>query len=236
MTTFFLIIIIIVLIVQLNNKSKDGVNNNLYQRGYQDGWDALKSHVSVLLGKDKINKKDLQDIVAKGPMNGAAPVAHAAQRVARPPVDEKARALRNTNIVLYLASFLFVAAGAAFIAAAVDDTVKLIGVWLLVAAFYGSGLYIHSHMKRLKPAAVAFAQDAGTDADVIDDAGLDAGGDASVPGDAAVDSGTIIPPGVGGSSGGACDCAVSSAQSQAQFASMCFTVAAAGWLIRRRRR
>ncbi|QQR89369.1 MAG: hypothetical protein IPJ88_14355 [Myxococcales bacterium] len=93
----------------------------------------------------------------------------------------------------------------------------------------------------IAPAALAFAQDAGTDADVIDDGGITGNPDAAVDdggtgsGDAGADSGTLIPPGVGGSSGGACNCAVSAAQSQAQFSSMCFTLAAAAWLIRRRR-
>ena len=162
MTTLSLIIIIIVLIILLRKKSEGAADTDAYQRGYSDGWNALGSRVTSLLKANTLDKNKLKslvdgqlDSVDSSELQSGVQAAHKSSK--KQVVDSQQRALRNTNIVLYLASFLFVAAGAAFIAAAVDDTVKLFGVWLLVAAFYGAGLYIHANIPRLRPAAVAFA-------------------------------------------------------------------------------
>ncbi|MEO7904771.1 MAG: hypothetical protein ABIR91_03195, partial [Candidatus Saccharimonadales bacterium] len=71
-------------------------------------------------------------------------------------VSPEVTSLRNLNIILYVASFLLVAAGALFIGAAVPDGVKLIGVWAIVGVFYGAGYVLHRMVARLQPAAVAF--------------------------------------------------------------------------------
>lgn len=70
--------------------------------------------------------------------------------------ERAARSLRNLNTILYMASFLLVAAGALFVAAAMPDAVKLIGVWLIIAAFYGVGVTLYQLVVRLRPAALAF--------------------------------------------------------------------------------
>lgn len=70
--------------------------------------------------------------------------------------EKAARSLRNLNTILYMASFLLVAAGALFVGAAMPDAVKLFGVWLIVAVFYLAGFTLHLTSERLRPAAVAF--------------------------------------------------------------------------------
>lgn len=70
--------------------------------------------------------------------------------------EKAARSLRNLNTILYMASFLLVAAGALFVGAAMPDAVKLFGVWLIVAVFYIAGFVLHVTSARLRPAAVAF--------------------------------------------------------------------------------
>ena len=80
--------------------------------------------------------------------------------VAAPPLDEsiqkEQRSIRNLNILLYMASFLLIAAGVAFIATDIADIVKLIGVWLIVIVFYGVGMGLYAGSERLRPAGMAF--------------------------------------------------------------------------------
>ncbi len=73
------------------------------------------------------------------------------------PVKTKQQiAERNLNILLYMASFLIVAAAAAFIATSMPPLVRLAGLWLVIIAFYGVGLLLHAKVTYLKPAATAF--------------------------------------------------------------------------------
>ncbi len=70
---------------------------------------------------------------------------------------EKARVtLRNLNTMLYMASFLLVAAAATFIAAAMPEIVRLVGLIIAVAAFYVVGLGLYKFIPRFRPAALAF--------------------------------------------------------------------------------
>lgn len=66
------------------------------------------------------------------------------------------RDLQNINTILYVASFLLVAAAVLFIGAAVDNSLKFIGAWVITIGFYFSGMVLHSSSERLRPAAVAF--------------------------------------------------------------------------------
>jgi len=63
---------------------------------------------------------------------------------------------RNLNVLLYMASFLIVAAAAAFIATSMPPLVRLAGLWLVIVAFYGTGLILHAKVSYLKSAATAF--------------------------------------------------------------------------------
>jgi len=64
--------------------------------------------------------------------------------------------LRNLNVVLYVASFLFVAAAAALMAAAVAPVVRLTGLIVVVGLFYIGGLVLYLKFPRVRPAAIAF--------------------------------------------------------------------------------
>ncbi len=66
------------------------------------------------------------------------------------------RDLQNINTILYVASFLLVAAAVLFIGGSVDNSLKFIGAWAVTIGFYGSGMILHSSSQRLRPAAVAF--------------------------------------------------------------------------------
>ncbi len=70
--------------------------------------------------------------------------------------EKRRRDLRNINITLYSASLLLVAAAALFIGLAIPEQARFLGVVVVTALFYVSGLVIHARSRRLKPAAVAF--------------------------------------------------------------------------------
>ncbi len=70
--------------------------------------------------------------------------------------DKERQALKNLNTMLYVASFLLVAAAAAFIASNTPAGVRLVLLWVITALFYIGGLTLYSHSKRLGPAAISF--------------------------------------------------------------------------------
>ncbi|RYF29528.1 MAG: hypothetical protein EOO17_00910 [Chloroflexi bacterium] len=154
-----------------------------YWDGYRAFGEKLQDHIAAGNTDDNSLRKLIDEGVS-GPGAGhhtpdgqvnetveqglqeAAPTANADARSAAPLAvgrsqqqiieDDERRSIRNMNALLYMASFLLVAAGAAFIAAAVPDTAKVFGLWLIVLAFYGVGLYLHNSQPKLRPAAVAF--------------------------------------------------------------------------------
>lgn len=65
------------------------------------------------------------------------------------------RGILNANIALYAASLLIVAAAALFLASAAGNVLRLIALLTVTAVFYASGLLVHTHVARLRPAAVA---------------------------------------------------------------------------------
>lgn len=71
-------------------------------------------------------------------------------------VKKEQSTLRNLNIMLYMASFLLVAAAAAFVAAAMPEIVRLAGLLVTVLLFYVAGIVLYQRAPRFKPAAIAF--------------------------------------------------------------------------------
>lgn len=71
-------------------------------------------------------------------------------------IDNKNKSLQNLNTILYMASFLLVAAASAFIATAMPSGVRLIGLIVIVVLFYGAGWILYKTVDRLRPAATAF--------------------------------------------------------------------------------
>lgn len=75
---------------------------------------------------------------------------------AKPALSDHERSIRNLNVILYLASFLLVAAAAALIAASMPSSIKLGGLIAVVILFYGAGMILHRRAPVMRPAAVAF--------------------------------------------------------------------------------
>lgn len=64
---------------------------------------------------------------------------------------------QSINVILYVASFLLVAAAVLFIGTTVSDVIKVVSAWAISIGFYAVGLVLHKNSERLKPAGVAFA-------------------------------------------------------------------------------
>lgn len=184
--SFVLFITVIVLLVLLVTKKSTGSSDDRYAQGYWDGYRALGDKLQPLLRREHIDKGSLQKEIDVGFVNSESPHAEYAPSevpAAMPQsvdqtypttiiADDRAikeqQSLTNMNILLFVASLLFVAAGAAFVAAAMPDEIKLVGVWLLTAAFYGVGMWLRSTTK-LKAAGTAFI---GTSLGLIPFAGI----------------------------------------------------------------
>ena len=67
------------------------------------------------------------------------------------------RTLRNLNAILYVGSFLIVAATALFVNLTMPEGVRLGSMLLMTVAFYVAGLVLHARSERLRSASVAFA-------------------------------------------------------------------------------
>lgn len=185
--SFILFITVIVLLVLLVTKKPSGSSNDNYAQGYWDGYRALGSKIQTLLQHDTVDKQALQREIDAGFMGGVtsqtnhvatlSPTGEMPQTVTPSypktsvvddPITKEQQSLTNMNILLFVASLLFVAAGAAFVAAAMPDEIKLVGVWLLTAAFYGVGMMLRNTTK-LKAAGTAFI---GTSLGLIPFAGI----------------------------------------------------------------
>lgn len=155
----FIIILVVVVMATRPNKSNSTTGSDSYSKGYQDGIQSLAGRIQQLIDQDNLDKNSLKAALLNMEYDApdttpaiSTPTINAEQQRE----EKEKNNLRNTNIVLYLASFLFVAAGAALIGAAVDDVIKLFGLWMLVGAFYGIGLTMYDRARKLKPAAIAF--------------------------------------------------------------------------------
>ncbi len=179
---FLLILIIFIVWSETKNKNKQsgGDQAHSYQKGYWDGYRALGAKIEARLDGPRTNFQELKEIIDAGKYgpsvtNQAAndqvtaptsqapittPVVAGTSTQAKPAaavaLTPEERSLKNLNTLLYMGSFLIVAAGAALMLASVSDTAKLVTVWSVVALFYIGGLSLHSSSVRLKPAAVAF--------------------------------------------------------------------------------
>lgn len=192
--TLLLIIVIIVLFVLWRDAKKqiETKANESYEKGYSAGYWDLADRLKGLLFKDSASfdmdtlKKEIGVAEQADTKSDAPTIAEDARDdgIVQQPTQEDTRqhnAVRNLNVLLFVASLLFVAAGAAFVSAAMPDGIKLVGIWMLVLAFYAGGLFLQDSEK-LRPAGVAFA---GTGLGLLPFAGLALNQLANIPGELA---------------------------------------------------
>lgn len=70
--------------------------------------------------------------------------------------EKEKQTMKNLNLLLYVGSFLIVAAAALFVTLVMPASIKLGSLILVTLAFYVSGIVLHTNSSRLRPAAGAF--------------------------------------------------------------------------------
>lgn len=171
---------------QLNDKQggEHGTSPDDYGQGYWDGYRAFGEQASTLIDAPSAEiSSELQKLIAAGehgetsaygelgsttsPLEtSSAPVVSDdevmlhndswLQDQEQAEEDEERETLRNLNILLYVASFLIVAAAALFVTLVMPAAVKLLSLIFVTLAFYATGLIMHANSTRLQPAATAF--------------------------------------------------------------------------------
>lgn len=157
-----------------------------YGQGYWDGYRAFGEEVSRMLEHGRVDVDSLQSLIDEGSGGAAqaaqqesapgvipentdkfaadnSPI-YAYQAVQPQPTLSQAdidaakekRTLQNLNTILYVGSFLIVAAAALFVTLVMPAVVKLLSLILVTGAFYFSGLILHKRSERLRSAALAF--------------------------------------------------------------------------------
>lgn len=163
-------------------KNSDSANANFseYGQGYWDGYRAFGEKAQQLIDQPESNVTEgLQELISAGEQGAAetqvAPEAYISQESdyqpaygeVDEPVDEEVltkyseaqkeqETLRNLNVLLYVASFLIVAAAALFVTLVMPAGIKLFSLIFVTLAFYVTGLVLHARSTRLQPAAIAF--------------------------------------------------------------------------------
>lgn len=176
MAFIFFVLAVIFFILWMTKKTSTPTDDP-YTRGYWDGYKAFAERVRLHVHAKSVDKSALQREIdnatgtSQQDANVAAgvgihlgtngeiiqPSANQTQQTVTPSSaeEQERKTLKNMNALLFMASLLFVAAGAAFIATTMPSGVKLVAMWLLVALFYGIGLLLQN-THRLKPAGIAF--------------------------------------------------------------------------------
>src|ERR1700733_7656222 len=176
MSFFWFVLALLFFILWLNKKPRDNDQSADYRQGYWDGDRPFGDQVQQELNEDHIDPDQLKKFISEGypsDYNHEQEVAvegndlpvykkEAVVSVEPQPVLEltpeqhEAQTIRNLNTMLYVASFLLVAAAAVFVAASMPPVVRLVGLWAVAILFYGAGLLLYQHVTRLRPAAIAF--------------------------------------------------------------------------------
>lgn len=183
---FLLALVFFILWLNARSKKNQGDSSAEYGQGYWDGYRAFGDKVARMLAKGRLDERVLQRWVDEGnggvsreshheEMLGRIPenteeyddtettqVSEVLPQSVAPPSQaeleeaKERRTLQNLNTLLYVGSFLIVAAAALFVTLVMPAGVKLASLLLVTASFYVSGLVLYRRSQRLRPAATAF--------------------------------------------------------------------------------
>ncbi|MDB5181074.1 MAG: hypothetical protein JWO54_837 [Candidatus Saccharibacteria bacterium] len=181
---WFILAVVFFLLYMSANSSLKKINKDTYDKAYLQGKKDLADEIHVELTKDTPTHSGIKKAIATIRKNYAeeekalsfeidtitgvdysqAPtisteVTDPQIYIAEPQVPERTKKQdneRNLNVLLYTASFLIVAAAAAFIASNLPPLARLAGLWLIISIFYIAGLVLHHKILYLRPAATAF--------------------------------------------------------------------------------
>lgn len=198
MFTLIVIVAAVTFLVLWRDEVKSGEKKRQaeYERGYSAGYwgladrlkralfsspdsfdiDVLKTEIRLTSTDESLGQKadTSQQSVSTSSLSQTFPTTTSSELPNHLPTESelleqaKRDSVRNMNIMLFVASLLFVAAGAAFVTTAMPEFIKLLGIWLLVVMFYVTGLSLQDSDK-FRPAGVAFA---GTGLGLLPFAGL----------------------------------------------------------------
>jgi len=149
-------------VVKISDKSSKNVvdkQSQSYLRGYFDGYADHKDNKTYALVTSQTDEsleptEFIPDTVEVMPVETQTTYFAMSPEAAE---EQKTKHnLQNINLTLYIASFLLVAAAALFVGASLPETVRFAGVWIVVLAFYGIGMYLHENVQKLRPASTAF--------------------------------------------------------------------------------
>jgi len=179
---FLVAAVFIILWVVKVSSSKQSADES-YKKGYAEGYWNLADAIRDELKKARPDKKKLamyldkpnqepavteetatthEELVSDSPTLEAAargqsqPVLVTEALPISRPVSKKPNTHAGLNIILYVASFLLVAAVAAFVATSMPAGIRLTGILVVIALFYGAGMLLYFKVPLLRPAAGAF--------------------------------------------------------------------------------
>ena len=155
---FLAFVVALIVLISKSNKAEDR-RREAYWRG--------RSDERLVLGVSP-EQQVLEPIADQPTM--AAPVQPQSQYANQPefvqpvqmavqpetPESKERRTVKNLNIMLYVGSFLIVAATALFVTLTMPAIIRLAGIIIVTLGFYISGLVLHRTSQRLRSAAVAF--------------------------------------------------------------------------------
>ena len=166
---FWFLVSLILFVILLNTRSgRKKAEQEAYQQGYAAGYEFLHRQPSMQ-GQQAtpeqahqvagpVVQHEATEVLSSGeilyPDSTKTGDSEAVRQVND--VDKERRTLKNLNSVLYVGSFLIVAAMALFVNLTMSPMLKLAGIILVALVFYVAGLVLHATSERLKPAAVAF--------------------------------------------------------------------------------
>lgn len=170
MPVFWFWVAVILLVLWLSERTAE---EDSYDEGYQDAYLIVRGKIlDTFHDTESLSKADAEQLLSADTLETEdqpvaeeqlAPVQQQSlTRVqeqpekALSPEEKERKTLQNLNTVLYMGSFLLVAAAATLIAAAVPVAVRL-GILILVTIlFYVAGIVLYKSSERLRPAAIAF--------------------------------------------------------------------------------
>ncbi|BED93049.1 MAG: hypothetical protein RsTaC01_0996 [Candidatus Paraimprobicoccus trichonymphae] len=173
----FVIVIFLISFIILKNIKKNIKYTN-YKKGFKDCYEKLKEEIFNEINNDpKFDKNTLKMILENFDLN-RNPIEPKSDKSkfmvnkindfklrAKPKIEDKIfdnskikkkLKLRNINIMLYVSSFLFIAASTVFISTAAPSFAKMVGLMFATLIFYLAGIILYKKVSNLKSAAIAF--------------------------------------------------------------------------------
>ena len=165
---FFAVVALVIFLIVKSRRDKpsnETGHSKSYNDGFRDGYQSLSKKIRDELANNlNVTRERLLEIV--GAVSPESTIKKAPEAVTKKPtpvkqpkVEQKTKEqiqLRNYNILLYMGSFLIIAAAATFIGATVPILARLAGLGIITALFYFVGMILYKKLPHLKPAATAF--------------------------------------------------------------------------------